>query len=158
MLRKREWRNMKKIILKYSIGWMLFFCLSMGAASSLRSSPVIIFISFSMPENSIKQWMSDAEKIQAPVVVRGLINNSFKETMQRMSKLTQDNHGGLQLDPTVFHDFHIDKVPAMVVNNGHDFDVIYGNVTLPFALKKVADKNDAVSIIAENSLKEWHRT
>lgn len=158
-------------IFKFKYAFLIFslfissLMMSVSEASSLQMSPIIIFVSFSMPKQSLKNWMRDAEKIHAPVVIRGLINNSFKETTKSMMELTKDNHGGVQLDPTVFEYFHIDKVPAVVVTTNaacsqhqscpENYDVIYGDVTLRFALQKIADQNDSVSMIALNALKEF---
>jgi conjugal transfer pilus assembly protein TrbC len=122
-----------------------------------------------MPKTSIKEWMNEAEKAHASIQIRGLVNNSFKETIQRMSDLTKDNHGGLQINPKLFEQFQIDKVPAVVVTADTScpsnisciapFDVIYGDVTLAYALQKIADRNDAVSDIAKvelNQLRDNH--
>lgn len=132
--------------------FMSSLLMSVSGASSLQTSRVIIFVSFSMPPASLKNWMRDAEKIHAPVVIRGLVDHSFKETTKKMMALTEDNHGGVQLDPTVFDYFHINKVPAVVVTSNEHFDVIYGDVTLAFALNKVVDQNDSLSPIARDVL------
>ncbi len=125
-------------------------------------SNVLVFVSFSMPKESVKGWMREAEKIHAPVVIRGLVNNSFKATMQKMTELARDNHGGVQLDPTLFKLFNIKQVPAVVVTNYtpclanrtcvNTYDVVYGDVHLDYALKKIADQNDEVSSIAQTAL------
>ena len=47
------------------------------------SGDVLIFISFSMPEESLKQWIAQAQRIHAPLIIRGLINNSFTETQAK---------------------------------------------------------------------------
>lgn len=123
---------------------------------------IYIFISFSMPKESIKEWMDESQKAGASLVIRGLVNNSFKETIQKMSEFTQGNKGGLQLDPNLFKRFHIEKVPAVVVADTEicpptitcqeQYDVIYGNVTLAYALKKIVIRQDAVSSIAKSGL------
>jgi len=115
---------------------------------------IIVFASFSMPAASLKGWMQEAQRINAPVVIRGLVNNSFKTTMQKMAELTQDNHGGVQLDPTLFQHYQIKQVPAVVVARGDNFDVIYGDVTLSYALGKVVDQQDDMSSIAGRALKQ----
>jgi len=125
---------------------------------------IYIFVSFSMPKTSIKGWMSEAEIPHASVQIRGLVNNSFKETIKRVGELTKDNRGGLQINPKLFEQFQIDQVPAVVVTSDVScppniscmapFDVIYGDVTLAYALQKIADRNDAVSSIAKNALNQ----
>lgn len=105
---------------------------------------ILIFVSFSMPEQSLRQWLNDAHKIGASVVIRGLKNNSFKETAIMMSKLLADDKaGGVDLNPVAFQEFKITQVPAVVVmdENSHDYDVVYGNVSLDYALKTIAKRH-----------------
>jgi type-F conjugative transfer system pilin assembly protein TrbC len=126
------------------------------------SSPIMVFVSFSMNEESLKQWMQQAELIHASVVIRGLIDHSFKKTIQKMAELTRDNHGGVQLDPTLFRRFQIEQVPAVVVFKEtnclssqscvEDYDVVYGNVTLDYALQTIVDQHDSVSTIASAAI------
>ena len=133
-----------------------------GEERPYQSSPIIVFVSFSMPDASLKQWMRQAELIHAPVVVRGLVNNSFKETIKKMATFTRDNHGGVQLDPTLFKRFQINQVPAVVVWKDagclpsqsciENYDVIYGDVELSYALKKVADQHDTLSEVAQKAI------
>lgn len=146
----------------------LFFLLCMMLVSTSYAENIqfnkniIIFVSFSMSNDSLKGWMKEAEMIHAPLVIRGLINNSFKETINRIGELTKDNHGGLQIDPTLFERFDVKKVPAVVVvkdNNciptmscSLDYDIVYGDVTLTYALNKIANQNDDLSSIANRAL------
>lgn len=114
---------------------------------------VIIFVSFSMSDESIASYLRDAKKIHASVVIRGLINNSFKDTFLKMASIVKlAGGGGVELNPPVFKKFSISRVPAVVVlpsdiNVGAgntpfdktDFDVVYGDISLYDALKTVRD-------------------
>lgn len=136
------------------------------AATSLqafrREPSIFLFVSFSMPNESIKGWMRDGAKVGAPVIIRGLVNHSFKETVNKMTMLTQDNRGGVQIDPTAFQRFSIKQVPAVVVTSGEacpdnqscldHYDVVYGDVTLEYALQKIAKQQSAASKTAEAAL------
>jgi type-F conjugative transfer system pilin assembly protein TrbC len=155
-----------------SLAWLRLLLLLIGLApinnsvayekNSHLSSPIMVFVSFSMNEASLKQWMQQAEDIHAPVVIRGLIDHSFKKTIQKMADLTRDNHGGVQLDPTLFRRFQIDQVPAVVVFKEakclssqscvENYDVVYGNVTLDYALQTIVDQHDGVSSIASAAI------
>lgn len=121
-------------------------------AGERSQSSVIIFVSFSMPNESIKGWMNEAEKIHSPVIIRGLVNNSFKETIKKISELVGDNKGGLQLDPELFREFKVKSVPAVVVRNGNTYDIVYGDVHLDYALQKIVKQNDVMSPIAQVAL------
>lgn len=159
--------------MRYLILLMIFIAVTASAneleslhlESDLNRSPtVLIFVSFSMPKESLKGWMMEAEKIDAPIIIRGLIHNSFKETTQTMKDLIKDNHGGVQLDPQQFKKYQINKVPAVVVTSNstclptqsciEHYDVVYGNVTLAYALSKIAAEKDEVSEIAKNQLQK----
>lgn len=153
---------MKKILTVFIIS--ILTILINSYCYGMTESNVLIFVSFSMPKESLKGWINDADRIHAPVIIRGLVNNSFKETTRKMSDLVKDNKGGIQLDPTLFKTFDIKQVPAVVVTKSlncppnqtciPDFDVIYGDVHLDYALRKIADQNDNLSSIAQAALND----
>lgn len=159
---------MKKIILLAVVICIMGWTLACNAKLQQKRavSPVLIFVSFSMPDASLKQWMSVAEQIHAPVVIRGLINHSFKDTIKKMADLTRDNHGGVQLDPTLFRRFQINQVPAVVVWKEanclpsqsclDEYDVVYGDVTLAFALQKIVGQKDSLSAFAAKAVAILH--
>jgi conjugal transfer pilus assembly protein TrbC len=49
---------------------------------------------------------------------------------------------GVQIDPTLYSQYNIRSVPALVVRCKAGFDVIQGNIRLKQALEKVVDKGD----------------
>lgn len=126
-----------------------------------NKSNVIIFVSFSMPEQSIVNLLQDAKKIHASVVIRGLIHNSFKETFIKMASIVKKaGGGGVELNPPVFKKFNIEKVPAVVVLSNQNcqlelscpedkYDVVYGNIPLYDSLKLIRDHGTASNKIAE---------
>ena len=131
--------------------------LSLSSSNTSNSTkifpPVIyVFVSFSMPETSLKQWMEQATRLKAYVVIRGLANNSFKETTAVLTKVLANDQGGLLLDPTLFQRFAIEQVPAVVMSEDKQcvddkncrphFDVIYGDVTLDYALQKLREEGE----------------
>ncbi len=112
--------------------------------TNLKEVPIIIFVSFSMPKESIKGWIAQAQKAKAAIYIRGLINNSFKDTAKAISELVQNQEnqaGGILIDPNLFKKYSITQVPAVVVikNEKNDFDVIYGDVSLDYALDKISN-------------------
>ncbi|MHB1948902.1 MAG: type-F conjugative transfer system pilin assembly protein TrbC [Gammaproteobacteria bacterium] len=151
---------MKNILLKVVVCFLLSNAIIQS--SFAETGNILIFISFSMPKESIKGWMNEAKKTGASVIVRGLINNSFKDTVKTLTELAQDNRGGVQLDPTLFQRYQIEKVPAVVVVDNvrclpnqsckENYDVVYGDITLSYALNKIANQNDDLSIIARQAI------
>lgn len=113
-----------------------------------HSPHIYIFVSFSMPKTSLKQWLLDAKRVDAPVLLQGLIDNSIQKTTREVLALTQKNEVGVQIDPTAFARFHITAVPAVVVTNKTaclpqqscppDYDVVTGNTSLLAAMETIA--------------------
>jgi len=106
---------------------------------------VLVFASFSMPEPTLKQLASDLKKINGALVIRGLINNSFKETALYLQKLGE----GVLLDPTLFEKFNIAAVPTFIILEGDlkseqnpVHDRLSGNVSVRFFLEKASQEGD----------------
>lgn len=131
---------------------------------------VMIFVSLSMPKPSLRQILVEARAYKIPVLIRGLVNNSFKDTKAKMDNiLQQGNHilnGATELNPMWFRQFNIQKVPAFVsykrgenCSLGHlcqnvKYDVLYGNISVDQALGFLANKAVSVNAnIAGNYLK-----
>lgn len=132
---------------------------------------VIIFISFSIPEQSIVSLLQDAKKLHASVVIRGLIHNSFKETFIKMASIVKKaGGGGVELNPPVFKKFDIQKVPAIVVLptsqtcysqkicSEDKFDVVYGDIPLFNALKTIRDHGTVSKKSAEQLVLSWEES
>lgn len=114
---------------------------------------VYVFISFSMPEASIKAWLEQARLADAAVVLRGLVNNSLTDTMKAVSDLygaDQQRAEAALIDPTLYARFGIDQVPAVVVTATAadpcmkidcptpEFLSVFGDVPLRYALDKLS--------------------
>jgi type-F conjugative transfer system pilin assembly protein TrbC len=131
---------------------------------------VLIFISFSMPIESLKAWSEQAQKIHAPLIIRGLLNDSFVETQKVVKQMTIHSHGGVIIDPRLFQTYHITQVPAVVVRQSvvtttclpnqscwqpEEDEVVMGDVGLESALKSIAQEDNRVADIAQKKLAEW---
>lgn len=108
-----------------------------------HQAEIIAFVSFSMPRESIKQWLGEAELYGASLNIRGLIENSMPKTMTRLQQLIDENHnqGGINIDPELFELYGIQKVPAVIVRQhpGEDspFDIVYGTSSIKEALQLI---------------------
>jgi conjugal transfer pilus assembly protein TrbC len=113
-------------------------------AAQLNAAPLIyVFISFSMPEKLLEQTIKEATHYHAPVLLNGLYKDSMQETTIKLFELTKRvPNASIQIDPTAFENFGISQVPAVVVSNSHNFDVVIGNVTLEKALAEVNTYGD----------------
>jgi conjugal transfer pilus assembly protein TrbC len=116
---------------------------------------IFIFVSFSMPPNSLKNLIYDAKTIGAGVYLRGLVDNSLPKTMTAFHQLLEaKTQAGIYLDPSLFSRFKIDKVPAIVVSDGDKFDVFYGDVKLQYALREILKTGEIQNIKIPQLLKK----
>lgn len=116
-----------------------------------KVSQVLVFLSFSMPEKSLHAWLLQCRQSGATPVIRGLVNNSLRDTMVVFQKLAKETDAGVQIDPILFKTFDITQVPAVVhvkavpsCPRGMDckppeYDRIFGDVTLDYALQKMKE-------------------
>jgi conjugal transfer pilus assembly protein TrbC len=138
------------------------------SAETATTGNLLIFVSFSMPETSLVQWFLQAKKVNAPLIIRGLFNNSLKDTRTRLTTFISENNNGVIMDPRLFSDYQIIEVPAVVVRNTAIFlcksdqscwhvypsDVVYGDVGLDYALQEIADQGDNTQEIAKRLLSQ----
>lgn len=102
---------------------------------------VMVLVSFSIPRATLKTLGKALKPLKGKLVFRGLYNNSFKATFEKMRELGEEAF----IDPLVFRTFHVTQVPAFIVRaptksetlEGH---VIVGNISLKGALEIMADK------------------
>lgn len=127
---------------------------------SARPDPnLIVFVSLSMPRSSLKAIIAQAARINAAVVIRGVLPTGLKPTIQFISALLVEDKdkismvkGGISIAPSRFKQFHIAKVPTYVLlDNGkcvfskfpcesENFEQLEGNITPLSALKVFSNK------------------
>ena len=169
-------------LVKIKKWWVVILMMTVSVVNSVRaitvtqdthsnSNEVLIFVSFSMPMNSLREWSIQAQKIHAPLVIRGLVNDSFGDTQKAVKAMINDQGGGVLLDPRLFQQYHITQVPAVVIHqqnnkscsknqscwNQEKFDVVVGDVGLESALQMIADRGDNAQT-AQKLLAAWRST
>ncbi|EGB3713394.1 type-F conjugative transfer system pilin assembly protein TrbC [Escherichia coli] len=78
-----------------------------------------------------------------PATLRGMVNNDLKTTAEAVLSLVKDGAtDGVQIDPTLFSQYGIRTVPALVVFCSQGYDIIRGNLRVGQALEKVAATGD----------------
>ncbi|EER21718.1 conjugal transfer pilus assembly protein TrbC [Rickettsia tamurae subsp. buchneri] len=102
-------------------------------------SQIYIFVSFSMPDSTLKNYFIEAEKISAKLIMRGLKNNAFVK-----SKAKADEIGiSFNIDPELFEKYQITAVPVIVIdNNQGKIKKLAGHIAL----------NDALQIMQEEQM------
>lgn len=119
----------------------------------------LVFVSFSMPPDELKQRVQDAAALNIPVVIRGMVNGDMRATANAVAGLVKEsNTGGVQIDPVTFSKYNITAVPVLIVtcgNQGDKVDRLEGDLTLHQALKRVAEEGDcaqtAKSLLGEEA-------
>lgn len=126
---------------KCAISYITRSCLIMLAMVS--AGPLYagtqVFVSFSMPEQLMAETLAESARLNIPVTLNGLVDDSMPKTMEKLFTLTEKIPDlALQIDPTAFERYGIKQVPALVVATGDCFDVIYGTLTLTESLNRIA--------------------
>ena len=128
---------------------------------------VIGFVSFSMPDASIKKIIADTLKVNGTVLFIGFKNNDFKETAKEIRRL-DIRKGNIQINPNAFKQYKIDVVPSIVLvkanadetldNEGcvfpEKYSKVVGDVSLDYALV-IMEKEEKGELkqLADNYLK-----
>jgi len=137
--------------------------------------PPLIFVSFSIPEEDLRGLLREAAKTGSPVVLRGMVDNSMKRTVERLGALlgkdtasSSEPSPSIAIDPTLFERFKIDHVPAFVLpasaadpctSSGcptPDHLKLAGDVSLSYALGVMA--REAQGTALGDRADEWKRT
>tara|TARA_R110002126_G_scaffold125671_1_gene267883 strand:+ start:1606 stop:2043 length:438 start_codon:yes stop_codon:yes gene_type:complete len=125
-----------KSVLQYTLRACLIV-LAMVSAGPLFAGTQV-FVSFSMPEQLMEETLAESARLHIPANLNGLVNDSMPETIAKIVALTERVPDlSLQIDPTAFERYGIQQVPALVVEHGDCFDVIYGTRTLTENLNRI---------------------
>lgn len=131
---------------------------------------LLLFVSFSMPENEFLELARQAKNYGATLIIRGFKDNRLSETKVAALKL---NTSGAKwaIHPELFKTFSIDKVPAVVVasdasnqllSNGCAPDAafvsIYGAQSIELSLRKIIEQSNQKELvkIAKQKLSDYY--
>jgi conjugal transfer pilus assembly protein TrbC len=125
-----------------------------GYANQPYDSGLLIFVSFSLPKESLKLWAEQASRLGCPLLMRGFVDNDLtKTTVKTQFLFGTEANVEVSIDPEKFQKFNIDVVPAVVIvesektglekespndNVVPPFDVVYGDTSLEEALNRIA--------------------
>jgi conjugal transfer pilus assembly protein TrbC len=111
---------------------------------------VLIFMSFAMPEATLRRLVDQAARAGATLVLRGLVNGSIRDTVTRMQALIGSRRVAVQIDPEAFDRYGITRTPTFVrtmddhvaaacasraCGSSHAFAKVAGDVTLEYAMR-----------------------
>lgn len=105
---------------------------------------VYIFASLSMPKTRLINLIKEANNYNGIVILRGLKNNSYKETAEFSQPIIKEAGHGFVIDPMLFRQYHITKVPTFILKSSDSevHDKIIGNINLKYALQQFAKHGD----------------
>lgn len=128
----------------------------------------MVFVSLSMPEESLKAIIDQTSAAGGFVVFRGFPNNSVKQFVAGMSKVVSndDQFAAIGVDPRLFRAFGVQAVPTYVAVSSDftpcdgltctttppPFDAMSGNVTVRYALETFAEDNGPGALVARTAL------
>lgn len=82
----------------------------------LDSGPrLLVFVSFSMPDRTWQRLLQQAERAQATLILRGLVDGSLRQTVLRMQQLIGQRKVAVQIDPQAFDHHAVTVVPTIVL-------------------------------------------
>jgi conjugal transfer pilus assembly protein TrbC len=111
-----------------------------------KSFPAIYFVSLGLPREGLLPMLQDANRYGIPATLRGLVNNDMRRTAALMFELSkEDKKIGVQIDPTLYSDYGVTVVPALVVTCPGHFDIIRGSLPLKAALEKVVERGECAA-------------
>lgn len=127
-----------------------------------------IAVSLTMPKEALQQLAADGKKAGAKLVIRGLVNGSFEQTLIAAKEVFgQDAVSGVAIEPQVFRAYGVDRVPAFIAarspvqpcDEGVDCDSaatphdrLAGNISLAEALRLLAQGGDQAPDVARAAL------
>ncbi len=133
-----------------------------------ENSNIYLFLSFtSLDKDTVLMYAKQASKYNIPIILRGFINNSFKETGTYI-KAIREQYPELTIliDPPAYEKYDINVIPALVVaksaanpikdgcNAPGDYVKVYGEISITGMLDYVRfnSKNPALVLAANNSI------
>lgn len=125
-----------------------------SAASAPRpatnpNGDLMIFVSMSMPVNMLQNYMAQAKRFGAVLVMRGFVDDKMSATRQALAAINGEG-GQVDINPEAFTTFKINKVPAIVLSTAdkgsimedgcarpETYTTIFGDLSVQAALDKI---------------------
>jgi conjugal transfer pilus assembly protein TrbC len=71
-----------------------------------------------MPEATLTRLVDQASRAGATLVLRGLVDGSLRETVERMQRLVGTRRVAVQIDPQAFDRYSVQRTPSFVIVRG----------------------------------------
>jgi conjugal transfer pilus assembly protein TrbC len=130
-------------------------------AAAGRADGLMVFVSFTMPRESLKRAIAEANRVGGVVVMRGFKDGSVKATAQAINELGEAS-GNVQINPNAFTKYRVHAVPAVVLAKPEGFEavdkegcalpdkyvMVSGDVGLSYALEEIERRAPAFQEMA----------
>ncbi|MCE2692576.1 MAG: type-F conjugative transfer system pilin assembly protein TrbC [Rubrivivax sp.] len=121
-----------------------------------------IFVTLDMPQGSLRRLVDQAERAGAVLVLRGLKNQSMRQTVAAVSDLLGERKAGWVIDPEAFERHGVEAAPTFLLTMGEDaptcsattctvprpFVSVSGDVSLDYALEHMARRHTGAAAVA----------
>lgn len=99
----------------------------------MRRDGLYLLLSFSLPDDTLKDYLREAKLLGAKVLLRGLVQESFKVTQDRIKRVLFTGERpddsllvGIGIDPVIYRTVGAGEVPALVFVKDEKFMVASG--------------------------------
>jgi conjugal transfer pilus assembly protein TrbC len=121
-----------------------------------------IFVTLDMPQGSLRRLVDQAERAGAVLVLRGLKNQSMRQTVAAVSELLGQRKAGWVIDPEAFERHGVEAAPTFLLTTGEDappcsattctvprpFISVSGDVSLDYALEHMVRRHPGAAAVA----------
>jgi len=121
-----------------------------------------IFVTLDIPLGSLRRLVDQAERSGAVLVLRGLKNQSMRQTVAAVSDLLGERKAGWVIDPEAFERHGVEAAPTFLLTTGEDappcsattctvprpFISVSGDVSLDYALEHMARRQPGAAAVA----------
>ena len=118
----------------------------------VRRDGLYLLLSFSLPDNILKDYLREAKLLGAKVLLRGLVHESFKVTQERIKQVlfTADHPdesllGGIGIDSVMYRTVGAGEVPALVFVKDEKFMVASGASSVAHLLTLLSKEQAGVT-------------
>jgi|GEM_PF-2366734 len=143
-----------------------------GSDEDRYATRVLVFVSSSLPDTVIQNYLRQTQKVGGAVVFRGLVNNTMQDMRDYLARqiaaLNEPSGNGpaiepsILIDPTLFRRFNIDQAPITIATQADikpcitdrsengcptpPYYAVRGDVSLAWALGLIARQSDSDAI------------
>lgn len=105
-------------------------------ATKSTGNDLVVFVSFSMPDEMLTSYSVQAKEAGATIVLRGMVDNSVTQTQLRAIPLNKPL-ASWDINPGLFRKFNIQRVPAIILADSKESQIIEDGCAKPSAYLQV---------------------